>query len=585
MTRASDVDPHELARQVSGERLMGHIAEFARWTKHAGTEEERRSLAYVERELAEYGYRTELIEHEAYISLPVAGGVRWGDATLNGIAHSFSRSTGPDGVTAPLIAVGAGTAADFEGKDVHGRAVLIQGIANPAAALRASRAGAVAQIHVSPHEHLHEMCISPVWGSPDDRRRDSLPSTAVVTVSLEHGRRLGQALEDGTPVDVTVATEVDTGWRTTPILIAELTSERGGDEDPFVFFTGHHDTWYYGVMDNGGANATMIEVARICALHRAWWRRGLRIAVWSGHSQGRYSSSAWYADHHWEELERRALVHVNVDSTGGRGNTVVSDTTASAELVPLARDVLVAEADQPLSGRRMQRAGDQSFWGIGVPSIFGNMGEQPASGEANPSAAVFGTAARVGHGTGWWWHTPDDLADKIEETVLVRDTRVYAHAVWRLLTDELLPLDFELAAAEILEELRHVQQVVGDRLDLGPALRQAEDFAGRAADLNSRIRALSADGAAGERVNEVLRELSRIVVPLGYSGGDRFGHDPALAMGPIPALDGAVAVADLEAGSDEYLFLRSRLVREVNRVADGLRRACAVLERGARDLR
>ena len=82
-------------------------------------------------------------------------------------------------------------------------------------------------------------------------------------------------------------------------------------------FSGHHDTWDYGVMDNGGANATMLEVARLFAPERADWRRGLRLCFWSGHSHGRYSGSAWYADTHWDELVRRCVAHVNVDSTGG----------------------------------------------------------------------------------------------------------------------------------------------------------------------------------------------------------------------------------------------------------------------------
>ena len=34
---------------------------------------------------------------------------------------------------------------------------------------------------------------------------------------------------------------------------------------PFVLFSGHHDTWHYGVRDNGTANATMVELARACA--------------------------------------------------------------------------------------------------------------------------------------------------------------------------------------------------------------------------------------------------------------------------------------------------------------------------------
>jgi N-acetylated-alpha-linked acidic dipeptidase len=572
----AEIDAHRLAGGTSGTELMAHVAEFARWTKHAGTDEERRSLAYVERTIASYGYRTELIDHEAYISLPKAGSVRLGGETLRGIAHSFSCSTGPAGVRAPLIAVGGGREADFDRVDVRGKVVLVEGIASPAVSLLATRRGAVAQIHVSPHEHVHEMCISPVWGSPDDERRALLPGTAVVTVPLESGRRLGAALEDG-EVSVTVVAEVDTGWRTTPILVAELGPPDGGDDDPFVLFTGHHDTWYYGVMDNGGANATMLEVARLCAQHHGSWRRGLRVVFWSGHSQGRYSSSAWYADRHWEELERRALVHVNVDSTGGLGNTVVSDTTAAAELAALATEVLAAEADQPFSGRRMQRAGDQSFWGIGVPAIFGNMSEQPASAsETNASAAVFGGGARLGHGTGWWWHTPDDLADKMDQEILVRDTRIYAHAVWRLLTDPMLPLDYEAAAAELRDGLREVAEAMGERLDVGLALRRADRLVTLAGEFRSRVVA-AGDDAAG--ANQVLRELSRVMVPLGYSGGDRFGHDPALGMGAIPALDDASRLASLAPGSDEFRFLRSRMVRAVNRVAYGLREACAVLER------
>ena len=50
-------------------------------------------------------------------------------------------------------------------------------------------------------------------------------------------------------------------------------------------------------------------------------RRGIRFAFWSGHSQGRYAGSAWYADHAWRELHQRCVVHLNVDSTGARGAT------------------------------------------------------------------------------------------------------------------------------------------------------------------------------------------------------------------------------------------------------------------------
>ena len=58
----------------------------------------------------------------------------------------------------------------------------------------------------------------------------------------------------------------------------------------------------------------------------------------------------------------------------------------------------MAHSGQTFNNRRQSRAGDLSFWGIGVPGIFQNMSEQPASpdAESNASASVFGGGNRVG---------------------------------------------------------------------------------------------------------------------------------------------------------------------------------------------
>ena len=558
-----------LCREVDGPGMMRHMEEFARWTKYAGTEEERASLHYVQSELDRYGFRTALIDHDAYISLPGPAKVTALGRTMRCITHSFSRPA--EGLRAPVVAVGAGGEADFAAADVHGKIVLVEGIANPAATLRASLAGAAGQIHVSPHEHLHEMCISAVWGSPTDEQVDRLPRTVVVTVAAEDGAALRDAIAAG-PVEATLQADVDTGWRKTPILLAKLDGPGGGGDEPFVLFSGHHDTWYYGVMDNGGANATMLEVARLCAAERGAWKRGLRVAFWSGHSQGRYSGSTWYADAHWEELERRCVAHVNVDSTGGTGNTVVGDTGTAAELAKLAGEAVQVHAGQALAGRRMSRAGDESFWGIGVPAMFGNMGEQPATGAANASAAVFGTGARLGHGTGWWWHTPDDLLDKIDEGVLVRDTRIYLHAVWRLVADEVLPLDWEDHAEYLLTELQGLARGLEGRFDLGVLLERAER-------LRTNAAAAKRSKAPPAELNAALVAVARALVPLDYSTGDRFGQDPALAQTAYPSLQPLRTLAALPDDSDAAKFLTVRMMRARNRLAVALADANAALER------
>lgn len=565
----------KMAEAVDGPLMMQHMELFNRYTKHAGSPEELESLKYCEAEMAKAGFATEILFHDALISLPGPASAVVEGKTLRAITHSFSRASPAGGLTAPLVYVGGGTAADFARVDVAGKIVLADGIANPGVSQRASQAGAVGQLHISPHEHLHEMCVSPVWGSPTVETRHNLPTTVIVSIPFEEGMAARKALEANAGLTATLNAEVDTSWRQTPILVADMAGPTGAVDEPFIFYTGHHDTWYYGVMDNGGANATMIEVSRIAAQHRDKWQRALRVVFWSGHSQGRYSSSSWYADAYHEEIDARALVHVNVDSTGGMGNTIVADTTAIAELRGLAAEAVKLHSGQTFTNRRQSRAGDQSFWGIGVPGIFQNMSEQPASGETNASAAVFGSGARLGHGTGWWWHNPADTLDKIDEEILVRDTRIYMHAVWRLLTDPVLPLDYAEHARYLAGVLEGLVETAGDRFDLSILTERTARLEALAGELNA-----AAEGATGEkaaRINAALQAVSRALVPADHTLADRFQQDPALPIGSYACLDPIRRFADVDPDSDEGKFLTVTAMRARNRVAVALATALAAI--------
>ncbi|HSU04778.1 MAG TPA: M28 family peptidase [Acetobacteraceae bacterium] len=553
----SDAELRAVCDGVDGAVLMRHMQEFARWVKLSGTPDELQSLRYVQAELDSYGFSTDLLLHDAYISLPGRSRVEIDGATPRSITHSFSRSSPPDGVTAEVVYVGDGSPGDFSGKDVRGRIVLVEGIASPAVAHRASVAGAVGQLHISPHEHIHEMCVSPVWGSPSEETRRSLPSTVVTTVAYADGVALRDRLSSGTHPRVTLHAEVDTGWRKTPILVAELDAGSADAEPPFVMFSGHHDTWYYGVMDNGGANATMLEVARVCAARRGQWQRGLRLCFWSGHSHGRYSGSAWYADEYWEELERRCFAHVNVDSTGGVGATVLSNAASMAELAPLASEAVHMQAAAEYVGRPMDRSSDQSFWGIGLPSMLGSLSEQPPG------------PVKLRNKLGWWWHTPEDTLDKIDPANLVRDTRVFVHVLWRLLTDRVVPLDYSAWADKLSGELEGIGKAVGDRMALGPLVASAGSV-GRAAGALGRVEPT--------RANRALMQVSRVLVPLHTGAAGRFAHDAALPQAPWPAVAALREFAAAAPGSDEALFAAVSARRGRNRLLHALHQAERVLQ-------
>ena len=554
----------ELTSAVSADEMMRNLGVMAERVKLAGTPEELESLRFVEARMQSFGYRTTVLHHPAYISLPGAARVTAGGLALPCITHSFSLSSGPDGLTAPLADLGTGRPADFAGQDVRGKIVLIEGMATPATTARANRAGAAGQLHISPDDQLHEMCISPVWGSPSDVTRAHLPTTVAVTVERQAGLALRDRLRAGGPLDATLFAEVDTGWRETPLLVAELDGPDAGGEAPFVMFSGHHDTWHQGVMDNGAANATMMEVARLCAGRRGEWQRGLRFCFWSGHSQGRYSGSAWYADAYWDELDRRCVAHVNTDSTGGRGADDLAHSGAGSELWALAAEAVSAQARQDYARVRSGRNGDQSFWGIGIPAIFNSL-----SRHARPE----GTDPQAHMALGWWWHTASDTLDKIDPERLARDTRVFVHVVWRLLTVPLLPLDYADHARAMRGELQSLQARLGDLLDISLLLKRTDALEHAAAALAS-----SAAGATElSRFNAALMRASRALVPLDYTQGDRFRHDPALEQHPWPSLQPLRHLADA-AGTAEAPFRRVSALQASNRAAHALRLAIEALE-------
>ena len=541
-----------LSEHVSGTEMMTNLREIARWQKLSGTAEEAEALAFIEARMRAYGLTTKTLLHDAYISLPGKASVLVDGKVLYAITQSFSMPAPAGGLAGVPIYLGHGSDADFAKHDVRGRIVLVEGMATPAVARRATDAGAVGQLHISHHEHIHEMCISPVWGSPSASTIGDMPTTVACSVNNADGGAIRDALAAGAQPVVTLHAEVDTGWRKTPILVCDL----AGPDDNFVLMSGHHDTWYFGVMDNGSANAGMMEVARLCALNRAALKRGLRLCFWSGHSHGRYSGSAWYADTHWEELDRHCAAHVNVDSLGGTGATVLSNAAAMTELKHLAAEAVQAHTNQTYVGKRKVRNSDESFVGIGIPSMLGSISEQPAKHE------------QARNSLGWWWHTPHDLLDKIDEANQVRDTRVLAQVTWRLLSEALLPLDHAATASALLAELAPLQ----GRLDVTALIAAATTLRDTAAAINAR-------GATGslDCANAALMRASRALVPADYTTGDRFVHDAALPLPAWAVLAPLRALAATAPGTDAEKFAEVDARQARNRLAFALREAQSAL--------
>ncbi len=165
----------------------------------------------------------------------------------------------------------------------------------------------------------------------------------------------------------------------------------------------------------------------------------------------------------------------------------------------------------------------------------------------------------------------------MDPDLLARDTKVYVHAIWRLLTDPVLPLNYAAAAAALDAQLSGLRQQLDGRFDLSGLTTRVARLRQQATAVNATAQAVT-DASAITRFNQALVAVSRAMVPMDYTTGDRFGHDPALPQPPYPVLDVVRQLAAAAPDSDQARFLAGAATRACNRLGFALDQANQALE-------
>src|SRR5262249_60705742 len=197
---------------------------------------------------------------------------------------------------------------------------------------------------------------------------------------------------------------------------------------------------------------------------------------------------------------------------------------ATEDAQSLAETVVAEVTGQRARARRFSRAGDQSFWGAGVPSAFMSLSGLPKE-DTELSRAMERLVGSAGFP--WWWHTRDDTIDKIDADVLALDTTVYLATALRWLNAPVLPLDHRRAARAVVAELEALQAAAGAHFDLAVGLETARRLVerlGHAAERLGRARAAPAGG--GQPGPLALAPLAR---PPGVHSGGRLCYRPRAA--------------------------------------------------------
>ncbi len=286
------------------------------WGRIAGTKYEKMTAEWAEAKWRQYGL-TDIHEQE-YPLDPQWFGIDWNvTATGSGKTLTFkslnpsigSVSTPPGGLEAEAVWVGTGSAADFMGRDVRGKVVLILSILEPGnmgesagwegAWKRAADLGAAAIVTIwGYNDNLA------VWQGMSGGRGNPI-NVPGFFLGWEDGKALRDLIALGNPVKVKMSlkSEMRPGLKAVAAY-----GTLPGTTDEKIYVLAHTDGYYEAALDNASGLAVMATLAEYFSqIPKAQRRRSITFVASSGHHAGS-PTTQYMHDHRDIMLAKTALI-------------------------------------------------------------------------------------------------------------------------------------------------------------------------------------------------------------------------------------------------------------------------------------
>lgn len=576
MKTVSVTDENVFLDQINTEVPQLILDRFVTLVRESGSEDERTAADFLTNFLDEWDVQYQVHRPELYLSVPkkakltVKTGSIYKEYRVK--TPSFSVITGEQSVSGELVYIPTGYAKDVN--DIFGtsieeglgdftdKVILTEGFTMPGKVQELAELGAKAVIFISPGENIHEGICTPIWGAPDLDNQDQEPTIAVLAINKSDGNELINHLKNGVTT-VEYETYLEKGWMTCPVI--DVFIEGTEEPEKYVLLHGHLDSWHEGIGDNATGNAALLEMIRVFKKNNSKLKRSIRVAIWTGHSTGRYGGSTWFADQFGLDLEKNCVAQVNCDSPGCRWATSYDYMMWTSEVDDFCKTSIQDAIGQESKGSRPMRAGDYSFNNIGITSFFMLSSSIPESLLQEKGYYPVG-----GCGANIEWHTEEDLMHVADLNILEKDMKVYMMSVLRVLNASILPYNFVNTAKEFQETIHAYQEQAGEHFDFTPLRKEVEKLEEDLQLFYKEIQTLNHLAITDPKVrkaNKIQQKLARILIPINYTRKGKFRHDPALNVPPLPDISGASDFNSVEAGSHEYKVLQTHLKRGQNRVA------------------
>jgi len=580
----------EMEGKISKELMQENWERFMEHTPiHSGSPEEEAALRFLKGKLEEYGLEPEILRFDGYISDPKGSKLKILQPLEMEIACTPYRqvgTTGPNGIEGEVIYISPQNIGKVPCKD---KIVLAEqrtardwmGLRD-GLLLKLQKMGVKGLIVIEQDSYkpdvVHQRADFSVSGNPTSDNIGLVQTIpAIVHVTHKDGEFNRELVKRG-GVQARVTSIVETGWKELPLLVAEI--KGNWDPDRFLLVNGHVDTPPFspGVVDNASGDVAILELARILAIYRGRLRRSVRFAFWPGHETGRYAGSTWYNDAFWHDLRYHCIGSYNIDSPGAKGANTFRAAPISEVQEAVVESIRAATSIRVDSFRWPTRAGDGSFWGTGLPhvSLTSSRPEELYDPHVNYS------------GGGWWWHTTQATIEHGDVDVLEMDVRAELNYIFMMVSCPVLPMNFTPYAEHclnVLEGLQAKTESVRDRFNLYPVIRRAREFRSLAEELEDAIKITSrTDPGVNELFNRCLLRVSRHINPVAHSNAGPTEQTSMETFGatPFPRIQEITELAEMRPDSDEFQFLKTKLLRQRNAVEDAFHLANELIKKTLR---
>ncbi|MDP4109467.1 MAG: M28 family peptidase [Bacillota bacterium] len=566
-----------LLKQILDELDVKKSVEHIEWltnntpNRTSGMGQDRKAAEYICKKMSEYGLDTKLLEFDAYNSHPgfsILKVLSPETTILNSLPCCHIASTPKDGLKLELVYLGSGGVDDYIGKDVKGKAVLVEvsyAPATPEKAMLAAEHGALAMVCMNWGRDQDVICnrgLKAVWGNPTPETFDNIPQIAGVSIKRKDGEYLKNLCLSGTKVEIQLTVSSTRHWQT---LTEPLGILRGSEEpEKFLLVSAHLDAWCPGVTCNATGDGTMLELTRVFGKFKNKIKRSIYFAYWNGHEIAEAAGSTWFEDYFWQDIDRNCIGYINIDSTGMKGAKSYG-VDASRELSDFAHEIIKNTLDEDCNVNYLAKTGDQSFFGVGVPSIAGRI-------SYSPEQVAYDNGATLG----WWNHTVEDTLDKMDPDNLDKDNKVDAAVLLGLVNANVLPYDFTKTCQDMKDKVAMIKKESGNLIDI----EMIENNIGKLAENVSKMNVLKVKAEKGElsaekvkKLNQTLLRLSRLITNSFYTSAGKYDQDSygrTILSKPIPLLYELISLSKMDKESLEYKLLYTKLLRNRNRVSDAV---------------